>query len=157
MKTRCVIFLMALAAFMIISQPAIADDPADLKGAHQKMLKAVNTGDIQGIFEVWQEGAIWLPDTLGFPVVTNIEQGIRMFTKLFETHTYRVIWYKVDYRVIGNTGLVWGLIGREVRNKRTGVGKRTFLKASLVFVKSEGKWGCVMEHITPIPKEVDLF
>lgn len=157
MKTRWVISLMVLGAFILLPQAVLADDLADLKAAHQKMLKAVNTGDVQGIFEVWQEGAIWVPDTLGFPVVTTIEQGIRMFTKLFETHTCRVIWYKVDYRVIGNTGLVWGLIGREVRNKTTGVGKRTFLKASLVFVKSEGKWGCVMEHITPIPKEVDLF
>jgi hypothetical protein len=80
-----------------------------------------------------------------------------MFTKFFETHIYRATWYKADYRVIGNTGLVWGLVTRMVINKRTGVGKRTFLKSSLVFMKSEGKWGVVMEHNTPLPSEVDIF
>jgi ketosteroid isomerase-like protein len=157
MKPRWVISLVLLGALILLPQAVLADDLADLKAAHQKMLKAVNAGNVQGIFEVWQEGAIWVPDDIGFPIVTSIEEGTRMFTRFFASHIYRVIWYKVDYRVIGNTGLVWGLIGREVRNKTTGVGKRTFLKASLVFVKAEGKWGCVMEHITPIPKEVDLF
>ena len=157
MRTRWVISLVVLGALILLPQAVLADDLADLKAAHQKMLNAMNTGDIQGIFEVWQEGAIWVPDTLGFPIVTNTEEGRTMFTMLFATHTYRVLWYKVEYRLIGNTGLVWGLVGRGVRNKTTGVGKRTFLKASLVFVKSEGKWVCVMEHMTPIPKEVDLF
>jgi hypothetical protein len=73
MKTRLIIALMVLAAFILLPQAVLADDLADLKAAHQKILKAVNTGDIPGIFEVWQEGAIWIPDTLGFPVVTNKE------------------------------------------------------------------------------------
>jgi ketosteroid isomerase-like protein len=157
MKTRWVISLIVLGAFIALPQAVLADDLADLKAAHHKLLKAVNTGDIPGIFEVWQEGAIWIPDSQGFPMVTNTEGGIRMFTKFFETHIYRATWYKTDYRVIGNTGLVWGLVTRMIINKRTGVGKRAFLKTSMVFMKSEGKWGVVMEHNTPIPSEVDLF
>jgi ketosteroid isomerase-like protein len=157
MKTRWVISLIVLGAFILLPQAVLADDLADLKAAHQKILKAVNTADIPGIFEVWQEGAIWIPDSLGFPMVTSKEPGIKMFTKFFEAHVYRATWYKADYRVIGNTGLVWGLVTRVIINKRTGVGKRTFLKTSLVFMKSEGKWGVVMEHNTPIPSAVDIF
>jgi ketosteroid isomerase-like protein len=157
MKTRWVISFIVLGAFIFLPQTAIADDLADLKATHKTILKAVNTGDVKGIFEVWQEGAIWVPDTAGFPIVTTRARGIQMFTKFFETHTFRTIWYKADYRVIGNTGLVWGVRAQTVRNKTTGAGKRTFLKTSLVFMKSEGKWGLVMEHNTPIPSEVDLF
>jgi uncharacterized protein (TIGR02246 family) len=148
---------MVLAAFMIFSQPVLADDLADLKAAHQKISRAFNAGDVQSMFAIWQEGAIYISYVQGFPMVTSKERGIKMFTKFFEAHVYRATWYKADYRVIGNTGLVWGLVTRVIINKRTGVGKRTFLKTSLVFMKSEGKWGVVMEHNTPIPSAVDIF
>ena len=157
MKSRCVISLMVVAAFMLISQPAIADDLADLKATHKILLRAVNTGDVKTIFEYWQEGTIWFTDEGGFPMVTKKAFVLPLFTKFFEKHTFRTIWYKADYRVVGNTGLVWGVRTQTVRNKTTGVGKRKFLKTSLVFMKSEGKWGLVMEHNTPIPSEVDLF
>ena len=157
MKTRWLISLMVTAAFMLFSQPAIADDLADLKATHMNYMKALNTGDVKAIFEYWQEGAVWSPDECGFIWVTKKAVGIQMFTKWFETYTYRTRWYKTDYRVIGNTGLVWGLRVKTVRNKTTGVGRRTFLKTSIVFMKSEGKWGVVMLHDEPIPKAVDLF
>ena len=157
MKTRWVISLIVLGAFILLPQAAIADDLADLKAAHKQISKAVNTGDVKGIFEVWQEGGIWIPSERAFPIVTKTAVGIKMFTMLFERYIFQSVWYKVDYRVIGNTGLVWGTRTRMVRNKTTGVGKRSFLKTSMVFTKSEGKWGVVMEHNTPIPSEVDLF
>jgi len=148
---------MVLAAFMFISQPAIADDLADLKATHMRLLEAVNTGDVKTIFEYWQEGGIWVSDEASFPIVTQKAMAIPMFTKWFEMHIFRTMWYKVDYRVIGNTGLVWGVRTQTVMNKTTGVGKRKSIKTSMVFMKSEGKWEVVMEHNTPIPTEIDLF
>ena len=156
MKTRCIISLIVVAAFMILSQPAIADDLAELKATHQRFQKAWNTGDMITVFEIWQDGAIWLPTSQAFPIVTNSAIGLKMFTKWLETHTYRQSWYKVDYRVIGNTGLVWGVKTATEMSKTKGTGKRTFEKTSLVFVKSEGKWRTVMEHSTPIPSEVEF-
>ena len=157
MKTRCVISLIVVAAFMLLSQPAIADDLADLKAAHQMYDKAWNTGDVAGVFEIWQDGGIWLPSSHAFPIVTNSAIGLKMFTKWLETHIYRYRWYKVDYRVIGDTGLVWGVRTVSVIVKATGTGKRTFHKSSFVFVKSEGKWKAVMHHDTLIPSEFDIF
>jgi ketosteroid isomerase-like protein len=157
MRTRIIISLIVVAAFMLLSQPAIADDLADLKAAHQAYDKAWNTGDVAGVFEIWQDGAIWISSSQAFPIVTNSAMGIQMFTKWLETHIYRYRWYKVDYRVIGDTGLVWGVTSENVIVKATGTGKRYFYKRSLVFVKSEGKWEAVMSHSTPIPSEVDIF
>jgi ketosteroid isomerase-like protein len=156
MKTRCVISLMVVAAFMLLSQPAIADDLAELKATHQRFQKAWNTGDMITVFEIWQDGAIWLPSSQAFPVVTNSAIGLQMFTKWLETHIYRDNWYKVDYRVIGNTGLVWGVNTTTEMSKTKGTGKRRFHKTSLVFVKSDGKWVAVMHHETPIPSEVEI-
>ena len=58
MKTRCIIALIVVAAFMLLSQHAIADDLADLKAAHQMYDKAWNTGNVPGVFEIWQDGGI---------------------------------------------------------------------------------------------------
>jgi len=91
MKTRCVISLIVVGAFVLLSQPAIADDLADLKATHKILLKAVNTGDVKTIFEYWQEGTIWIPDTGGFPMVTKKAIVLPLFTKFFEKNTFRTI------------------------------------------------------------------
>ena len=56
MRTRCIISLLVVAAFMLLAQPAIADDLADLKATHQRYLKAQNTGDLETMFQIWQDG-----------------------------------------------------------------------------------------------------
>ena len=157
MRTRFVIVIMVIAALVFLSQPAIADDLADLKAAHQRFIKAWNTGDMNTVFEIWQDGGIWITPTQAFPVVTNSAMGMQMFTQWLETHIYRANWNKVDYRVIGNTGLVWGVTTVTVIVKATGTGKRYFRKSSIVFVKSEGKWVAVMSTDSPIPSEVDIY
>ena len=157
MRTRCIIPILVAAAFLILAQPAIADDLADLKAAHQMFNKAWNTGDVETVFQIWQDGGIWVPITQGFPDVTNSAIGKQMFTKWFETHMYRMNWHKVDYRVIGDTGLVWGLRSGMVIVKATGTGKQYFMKSTVVFVKSEGKWQAVMSHDTPLISEADIF
>ena len=63
----------------------------------------------------------------------------------------------VDYKVIGNTGLVWGVTTTTVIVKATMTGKRTFRKETLVFAKIDGKWKAVMSHSTPIPSNADIF
>ena len=148
---------MVIAALVFLSQPAIADDLADLKATHQRYMKAWNTGDLNTVFEIWQDGAIWLPINRGFPDVTNSAIGKQMFGKWLETHIYRSNWYKPDFKVIGDTGLLWGLRSGMIIVKATGTGKRYYMKTSVVFVKSEGTWKVVMHHDTPIPSESDIF
>ena len=156
-RTICIISLLVVAAFMILAQPAIADDLADLKATHQRYDKAWNTGDLETVFQIWQDGGIWLPASGAFPIVTNSERGKAMFAKWLETHLYRRSWYKVDYKVIGDTGFVWGLRSSTHIVKATGTGKRYFVKTMYVFVKSEGKWKAVVHHDTPLISEADIF
>ncbi len=157
MRARIIISLIIMAALMLLSQPAIADDLADLKATHQRYVKAWNTGDLETVFEIWQDGGIWLPANRAFPIVTNSAMGKQMFTKWLESHIYWSNWYKVDYKVIGNTGLIWGVKETGAIVKATGTGKRNFYKSTYVLVKSEGKWRGVMHHDTPIPSEADIY
>ena len=157
MKSRFVIAIMVIAVLIFFSQAAIADDLADLKATHQRFNKAWNTGDLDTFFEIWQDGGIWLPASQAFPMVTNSAMGKQFFGKWLETHFSRSQWYKVDYRVIGDTGLVWGVTINDTIVKATGLGKRVFVKETIVFVKSDGKWKAVMSHETPIPSEVEIY
>ena len=157
MRTRWIISLVVVTAFMILAQPAIADDLADLRATHQRFAKAWNTGDMETVFQIWQDGGIWLPADRAFPDVTNSAIGKQMFTKWLETHMYRSSWHKVDYKDIGDTGLVWGLRAATVIVKATGTGKRFFYKTTFVYVKSEGKWQAVMSHDSPLISEADIF
>ena len=79
---------MIVSSFIFFTQSAIADDLADLKATHQSFIKAWNTGDMEAVFEIWQDGGIWLPSNRGFPVVTNSAMGKQMFSKWLETHIY---------------------------------------------------------------------
>ena len=157
MKYRIVIALIIVASFISFTQPAIADDLADLKATHQKFVNAWNTADMDTVFEIWQDGGIWVPSNQGFPVVTNSAMGKQMFSKWLETHFFNINWYKVDYRVIGDTGLVWGVTSTIAMVKNTGMGKRYFEKETVVFVKSNGKWKAVMSHSTPIQPDSNIF
>ena len=74
---------------------------------------------------------IWIPASQAFPVITNSAIGKQMFSKWLETHFSRETWYKADYRVIGDVGLVWGVRTSVAIVKATGTGKRTFEKESL--------------------------
>jgi hypothetical protein len=78
-----------------------------LIATHQRYDQAWNAGDLNTVFEIWQDGGIWIPTMYGFPMVTNSAVGMQMFAQWLETHVFRYSWYKVDYWVIGDTGLVW--------------------------------------------------
>ena len=160
MKTRCVISFMVVAAFMLMSQPALADDLADLKATNETLDKLWNAGDYQAAFEYLDDRMTNIGPRRGFPRTMRGKAFKAMvmkgFAKWYETHTYRLMWYKPDYRVIGNMGLVWG-VGEEQIKSKNGPTKRFFLKISRVFVKSEGKWKQVLSHYTPIPSTQTLY
>jgi ketosteroid isomerase-like protein len=156
MKTRCVVSLMVLAAFMFVSQPAIADDLADLKAAHKMMMKAFATGDVETGFSYFHEGFVYMPATRGFPTVMNLARAKPGWIKFWETHIWIPRWYKTDFRVIGNTGLIWGVREVTTINKKTGTGKRRFQKFCGTWLKSDGKWKVVMAHSSDIPSTMRI-
>jgi len=159
MKTRCFISLVALGAFMLLCQPAIADDLDDLKATVMKMSQAVNTGDVETLFACLDDNMAKFEPEDGIPHVLNkdIKERVKQgFIKWYETHIYMGMWHKPEFRVIGNTGLVWGLVEVTVVNKNSGIAQKSFLKFSQTFVKSEGKWFCVFNHQSPIPSTLTL-
>ena len=157
MRPTIAISLMVVSAIIFFTQPAMADDLADLKATHQIYDKAWNSGDLDTVFEIWQDGGIWLPPSQPFPVETDTSLGRQVLAKWLQTHIHQYSWYKVEYRVIGDTGLVWGVTTTDIINKATGTGRRLFHKSAMVFVNVDGKWQAVMAQSTRIPAELDNF
>jgi ketosteroid isomerase-like protein len=157
MKIRLLSSLVVIGAFMLMPQPSMADDLDDLKAAYMSYTKAENNGDVETFMDFWIDGGIFLYPGSVFPVVVNIARGKRTWSKYYETHTARKITYKPDYRVIGNTGLVWGHFQRVVRNKKNGKGERRFSQFSMTWVKSEGKWKVAAFNIRSIAQTIELL
>ena len=160
MKTRCFVSLILVAAFVLLSQPAIADDLADLKATHMKFTMAGNTGDVETMFALLDDTAVRLGARDGVPhaipnkeIKERVKQG---YIKWYETHSARAMWHKPDFRVIGNTGLVWGLVDWTIVNKKSGITQKLFLKCSYTYVKSDGKWILVLFHESSIPSTQTL-
>ena len=149
MRHLGVILLVFVATLILQCQPAIGDDLADLKAANESLDKALNAGDANALFENVQDEAVLLMGN-GFPEVMNIANAVQYMTVVFENNTAQSNWYKVDYRIIGDTGLVWGVTTANWTNKATNVTETEYNKVCRVFAKSEGQWKMVMIHASPI-------
>ena len=167
MKTRCVISIMVLGAFIFLPQAVLAGDVEDLeelKAIHMMLIKAGNTGDMETLFKFVDDHAIRFGAMRGIPHVIrgkeHKERVKQLYAKFYETHVYFAMWHKPDYRVIGNTGLIWGLVEETRISKKSGITQRSFLKVSQTFVKSDDpdvKWLFVLGHYTPIPQTQTLY
>ena len=161
MKTRCLISSIVVGALMLLCQPAIADDLDDLKAAVNKYTMAVNTGDGETQFAMFHDQFVLIRSIDGipktFPNKEIKERAKQGFIKWLETHSARMLFHKPDFRVIGNTGLVWGFVERTEVNKKSGITQKYYGKLSLVFVKSDGKWTLLLIHSSSLPQAQTLY
>jgi ketosteroid isomerase-like protein len=150
-----------VGALMLLCQPAIADDLDDLKATHQKFFMAANAGDVETMFAILDDKMVKVVNTDSFPKTfpnKEVKERIKqMYIKWYETHSVQVMWHKTDFRVIGNTGLVWGLAERTEVNKKSGIAQKYFNKNTSVYLKSDGKWTLVLIHASPIPQTQTLY
>jgi hypothetical protein len=125
-----------------------------------KFTMAFNTGDMETFFGLMDDNVTKFGPREGVPrAVPNKEikeRAKQANIKYHETHSFRSLSYKPDFRVIGNTGLVWELVERTIFNKKSGITQRLFLKCSYTYVKSDGKWIVVLYHESSIPSTQTL-
>ena len=152
MRHLAVISLMIVATLIFQCQPAIGDDLADLKAANESLDKALTAGDADAIFEIWQDGAVMITGA-GFPRVTNNATFQPEVIQLLEIISIQPSWYKIDYKVIGDTGLVWGVGIISITVKATNTVETEYAKICRMYAKSDGQWKIVMVHTSPIVLE----
>lgn len=144
-----------ILAFLIFPQFALGSDLDDLKAAGEKLTQAWNNIDADTIASMEHPGRVSYFYVSAFPDVAPIKNFQEHITKSLKMHlsnleSISINPYNMQYRVIGNTGLMWGHL--TVYEKLKGEKMKTwYARHTSTWIKSNGKWLCIMTHNSPIP------
>jgi len=145
-----------IALFMLIG-PLKADDADELRVAFDSALEALNNKDLNTFVAAWHPQAVLFARNRTHPIDrSKMDHGVwRSSFEDFFSRT-RGIGYdreSVEFRVIGDTGLAWGLTRLSV-DLRTEAGFQQNSRLTAVFAKVGGEWKITHWNDSPLP-EVD--
>lgn len=145
------IFL-SLSLVPLFVAPVLAqmDGTADLKAAFEAEISAVNRGDLEALMGTQHEHIIALSPASPAPIDGKAarRQG---YQQLFETlETFTVTPQNPQYRVVGDTGAVWGTYTIE-RKPKGGPATTASVRFSRTYIKTNGQWQLFIYHVSPVP------
>ncbi len=152
---RRILISLTILALLFIPQIAAGDDLSDLKAAHQKFNQALSSLDAEGIVSIVYPGAVNFAPDAAFPAVLPTEnmqaQLTPMLKEIFSNMDhFRINPYNLQYRVIGNIGMVWGHQSQNVKQKGEPAVAYN-LRVTTTWIKSDGQWYVLMNHVSSIP------
>ena len=156
MKMRRLIIVMTFIAFMIVPQFALGGDVDDLKAAQEKIIEAWNKLDALTLTSAVYLGAVFFEHDAAFPSISYLanlteEQRSEMAKTAFNDMEYITLTpYNLQYKVVGNTGIVWGHSSMSTKPKGEPVSTQVSRYTS-TWIKSDGKWYILCTHISAIP------
>ena len=141
MSTNRIIVLLVLLCFP--ATPAWADDLEDLENSFEEILERLNAKDLKGFLTGWHPDAVLMVYDYVFPV-DRADAGGEIWEKIFDDFFVAAVRIRltpidVDFRVVGDTGIVWGRAQTLTRLK-DGTSEIVNLRVSATFVKTEGRW-----------------
>ncbi len=135
--------------------PALAGDLEDLEGVFENILERLNAKDLKGFLRGWHPDAVLMVYDYVFPV-DRADAGEEIWSQIFDdflvsTESIRLIPVDVDFRVVGDTGIVWGT-AQNVTELKNGTRLVVNLRLSATFVKTSGRW-LLLSWQSAIPPE----
>ena len=140
--------------FLIAPSAARSADVDDLRAAHEEVVMALNARDVDRYVAARHHRAVQFRRNAEFATdyeqvgKTAAHQGLQNYFAATERLTVK--WLDPQYRVIGNTGIVWGHI-RGVRKPKDRPQETWTARATMTYAKLERKWVRVCSHISAIP------
>jgi ketosteroid isomerase-like protein len=125
-------------------------DIDDLRAAFEQIVGAINTRSLEAFSALIHDEFVYFNLTSPFPIEGKAArlQAFQRVSALNESVT--VTLRNPQCRIIGTTGVVWGLVALAFKPKDGPVttvdGRFTF-----TYVKSDGKWLAVAEHASLLP------
>lgn len=145
------IFL-SLSLCTLFAAPVLAqmDGTSDLKAAFKAEIGAVNAHDLETLMGMQHEQIIALSPTSPSP--TDGKAARRQgYQQLFETmETFTVTPHNPQYRVVSDTGVVWGTYTIE-RKPKGGSATTASVRFSRTYIKANGQWQLFVYHVSPVP------
>ena len=148
------IFVFVLILGIMIS-PLSAGDVDDLKAAFDQALEYLSQKDLDAFLSVWHPEAVLFSRNEVHPT-DRAKLDDRVWANLFEDFFARIIsvgytQQAVEWRVVGDTGLVWGLTRLAV-DPRYQASFEQDTRLTAVFVKVDGEWLILLWNNAPLPE-----
>ncbi len=146
---------MLLLATLLVCSPTLgAADEASLQAAFEAAVESLGQKDLDRFLQLWHpEAVLFTRNRIHAIDRTQTEDAVwrEAFEDLF-SRVYSVGYTQqaVEYRVVGDTGLVWGFTRLAVDlRKEAGFDQETRLTA--VFVAVDGDWKILHWSDSPLP------
>ncbi len=150
--SRTYVFVLILG---IMISPLSGGDVDDLKAAFDQALEYLSQKDLDAFLSVWHPEAVLFSRNRVHPIDRS-KLDDRVWADLFEDFFARIIsagytQQAVEWRVIGDTGLVWGLT-RFAVDPRYQASFEQDTRLTAVFVKVDGEWLILHWNDSPLPE-----
>ncbi len=147
-------FVVVLILGVMIS-PLSAGDVDDLKAAFDQALEYLSQKDLDAFLSVWHPEAVLFSRNRVYPIDRS-KLDDRIWADLFEDFFATLISagytrQAVEWRVIGDTGIVWGLT-RFAVDARYQASFEQDTRLTAVFVKVDGEWLILHWNDSPLPE-----
>ncbi len=147
------IVLFFLLCFPVV--PAWAGDLEELENSFEDILERLNAKDLKGFLTGWHPDAVLMVHDYVFPV-DRADAGEGIWSQIFDdffvaTERIRLTPIDVDFRVVENTGIVWGRV-QTLTELKDGTREVVNLRLTATFVKISGRW-LLLSWQSAIPPE----
>jgi ketosteroid isomerase-like protein len=147
--------LVLWGSFLIfLSSAVLAAEVQTLEAAFENVIDRLNAHDQEGFLKGWHPEAVLIVYDYLFPVDRSDagdEVWAQIFSDFFSKAKITITPVDVDSRVVGETGLVWGMTQTMVEPTQ---GNREVqdLRVSATFVETGGTWKLISWH-SSLPPE----
>ncbi len=150
--SRTFVFVLILGTMI---SPLSAGDVDDLKAAFDQALEYLGQKDLDAFLSIWHPEAVLFSRNEVHPT-DRAKLDDRVWANLFEDFFARIIsagytQQAVEWRVVGDTGLVWGLTRLAV-DPRYQASFEQDTRLTAVFVKVDGEWLILLWNNAPLPE-----
>jgi ketosteroid isomerase-like protein len=145
----------SVLVLLVAPQFSFGADVDDLKATVEKMIKGMNSLDFAANAPMIYPGRVNFGRDSAFANLApteNIEATMRAnaANALANIESLNITPVDLKYKVVGNTGIVWGY--STVRSKpKDGPQETKQSRMTQTWVKSDGKWLLLMTHASAIP------
>jgi ketosteroid isomerase-like protein len=145
-----------LCAALLTGATLYANDAESLKATHEARLKAIETGDAHVLVSAQHPEGVNFEGHSPFPSdesERSDDERRRGWEAGFD-RAERRSFHQINpgYRVIGNTGIVWGHV-RITVDPKDGPRATEYRRFTHVYVREGGEWKLVLYHSSAIPTE----
>ena len=144
------IFIALVAAALLAPSPAAADDIADLRASFERVVAALNMGNLDGFLDTVHDKALSFY-SCGPTSGKEGREACALDWQLFfdTTSDARFETDSTQYRVIGDTGFAWGEYQLSVNYDKRGRQIVHEGRYVMTYTKVDGEWRIAMQHNTP--------